>query len=322
MTGTTGLALPSFAELPVRAGAPPGSSWGVWGDDDQVGTLNLIGPEQVRAAARLVRRGAVFPLDWDLTLPRPAFFARRSPAHTIFEKHGGRAADDYLDGFWLQASSQWDGLRHFADPERGFYNGATLAEMLTPGPGRLGMEHWALRGIVARGVLADVAAVLERDGRSVDPFDFFPIGPDLVERTLREQGVELRHGDVLVLRTGWVEAYERLTGAEREALSEQVRPGSPGLYGDDVPAYLWDRRVAAVAADNPALEAGRPRHGPELSLHVALIARLGMPLGEMWDVQRLAADCAADGVYEFMLTSSPLRLPGAVGSPPNAIALK
>jgi kynurenine formamidase len=184
------------------------------------------------------------------------------------------------------------------------------------------MEHWARRGIAARGVLLDVARVLERDGVVFDPFDFHPVGPSLLARAAAEQGVELRTGDVLVIRTGWIEAYERLSGEARIALAEEGRPGSPGLYGDDVPAFLWDAGMAAVAADNPALEAGRRGTGSDLALHKALLARLGMPLGELWDVQHLARDCAQDGVYEFLLTSAPLVIPGGAASPPNVLALK
>lgn len=313
---------PRFDDLPVRTGAPPGSSWGVFGDDDEIGTLNFIGPEQVRDAARLVRDGTVFALNWDIGLPAPAFFKRETVKHTVFEKYGGFAVDDYLDSFWPQASSQWDGLRHIGDDDNGFYNGATLAEVTRPGPGKLGMEHWALRGIAGRGVLVDVVRWAREDGVALDPFDFFAIDSTLMASILERRAVTLRQGDILILRTGWVEAYEALSQPERDELAAQVRPGSPGLYGDDVPGYLWDNRVAAIAADNPALEAGYPSKGADLSLHRALIARLGMPLGELWDLARLAADCERDGRSEFFLTSAPLHVAGGVGSPPNVLALK
>ncbi len=306
----------------MRDGAPAGSSWGVFGDDDEIGTLNFIDADQVREAATLVRDGAVFALNWDLGLPSPAFFERETVKHTVFEKYPGFAIDDYIDSFWPQASSQWDGLRHIADDENGFYNGAKLEEVVEPGPGRLGMEHWALRGIAARGVLIDVVRWAQEEGETLDPFDFFPIGSALIDDILTRRGVTLRQGDILVFRTGWVEAYEQLTQPEREELAAEVRPGSPGLYGADVPPYLWDNRVAAVAADNPALEAGYPAKGSDLSLHRALIARLGMPLGELWDLRRLAESCEADGRATFFLTSAPLRLSGGVGSPPNVLAIK
>ncbi|MEZ5099928.1 MAG: cyclase family protein [Thermoleophilia bacterium] len=215
--------LPRFADLPLHADAPPGSSWSVWGDDDEIGTLNLIEAEHVAAAARLVRRGAVFPLNWDLALPSPAFFLRENPRHVMIEKYGGSATDDYLEGFWPQASSQWDGLRHFGDPDWGFYNRATLTEVMTEGAGRLGIEKWAERGIAARGVLLDVARLLDADGVERDPFDWYPIDVALLTRTAAEQGVSLGRGDVLVVRTGWIEAYEQLDEVGRQALAAEGR---------------------------------------------------------------------------------------------------
>lgn len=313
---------PRFDELPVRDGAPPESSWGVFGDADQVGTLNFVEPRHTRAAAGLVRTGRVFPLNWDLTMPAPGFFARHPPRHPLVERYDGIVVDDWLDGFYPQASTHFDGLRHFKDADHGFYNGATLEQVTTDGPGPLGMEHWAQRGVAARAVLIDVPRALARDGVDVDPLDHFAIDAPLVERIASAQGVELREADILLVRTGWVEAYAALGAAEREAMAEAGKPGSPGLYGDTVPRFLWDNRIAAVAADNPSLEAARPVEGSDLSLHKALIPRLGMPLGELWQLGALAEDCAADGVYEMFLTSAPMNLPGASGTPANALAIK
>ena len=119
-----------------------------------------------------------------------------------------------------------------------------------------------------------------------------------------------------------MEAYEELDGQERTELATRGRPGSPGLSGEDVPAFLWDHRIAAVAADNLTVEAARPGGGAGLPLHEALIARLGMPLGELWRLGPLAADCAGDGVFEALITSAPLNVAGGAGSPANALALK
>jgi hypothetical protein len=86
--------------------------------------------------------------------------------------------------------------------------------------------------------------------------------------------------------------------------------------------YLWDLHIAAIAADNPALEAWPPPAGPGGFMHWKLIPHFGMPIGELWWLADLADACAADGVYEFFFTSAPLNVPGGVGSPPNALAIK
>ena len=112
--------LPSYAELPVKAGAPEGSAWGLFGGDDQLGCLNLLTPDRVVAAAKLVRKGAVFPLNLRIDEPNPPLFGRGSVKHTLIDLGGGVARDDYLDNFYPQASSQWDGLRHIRHPRDGW----------------------------------------------------------------------------------------------------------------------------------------------------------------------------------------------------------
>ena len=101
---------------------------------------------------------------------------------------------------------------------------------------------------------------------------------------------------------------------------------------------MWDLHVAAVAADNPGLEVmpfggladlaemaaamGDPVRAPNTFAHFRILALLGIPIGEFWDLDALASDCASDGVYECFLTATPLNLEGGVGSPANAVAVK
>src|SRR3972149_7754466 len=99
---------PRYRDLPVRDGAPPGSSWGLWGDHDQLGALNLITPERVAAAARLVVRGAAFPLNWGLENPDPALFARETVEHV--KRDDGMAMDDHFNRFFPHGSSHWDSV--------------------------------------------------------------------------------------------------------------------------------------------------------------------------------------------------------------------
>ena len=322
--------LPSYDELPVRAGLPPGSSWGVWGEDDRFGCLNLLTPERVRQAAGLVRRGAVFSLNLELELPDPPLFRRSRLGHTVTGEVGRTGHDDVLDGWNTQASSQWDGFRHVLHPVHGHYGGVADEDH--------GMHHWAQRGIVGRGVLADVARWRQAEGRPLRMGEPDPIDAADVVATLQAQGTTVAEGDVLLLRTGWVGWYRGLDADQRRTYAEQGQP-APGLRpGRDVAATLWDLHVAAVAADNPALEvspigasvapeeraAARadPALVEDVFVHTRLLPLLGLPIGELWDLEALAEDCAADGVHEFLVTSAPLNLHAGVASPPNALALK
>jgi kynurenine formamidase len=125
---------------------------------------------------------------------------------------------------------------------------------------------------------------------------------------------------MLLIRTGWVAGYRALDAAERNALGG-TRPNTPGLSpSDEMAAFLWELGLSAIAADNPALEAS-PTDRSE-RLHPKLLAGLGMPIGEMWWLDELADACAADGRWEFLVMSAPLNVPGGVGSPANALAVR
>ena len=329
----------TYAELRRRADAPPGSAWGLFGAADEVGTVNHLTAERVRAAAGLVRRGTVFnldlPLDWfDL----PLLPTRRPPRHAIFQRHTHHR-DDYLEWLYPQASSHLDGLRHMAHPDYGPYNGHP-AGRLTPGDPLLGVQRWAEHGLAGRGVLLDVAAYLAATGRPLDALRPEPVNVDVLEDTARAQGVELADGDVLLLRFGFLRGYADLDDAARDRFHRQG-PASAGLAPtEETVAWLWDHRVAVVAADNIALEtwpapadaddallaraeadpARRTAHSG--MAHQVLIPLLGLAIGELWDLEALAADCAADGVWEFLVTAKPLMLTGGVGTPANAMAIK
>lgn len=321
--------LPSYDELPVGKDAPPGSSWGVWGEGDVFGALNLLTPERVVEAARLVRKGSVFPLNWDMELPDPPLFGRSAFSHKVHWLAQDLGHDDELDAWNTQSSSQWDGFRHIRTQEFGFYGGVADEDH--------GVHHWARRGLVGRGVLLDVARYREAQGRPLAPDASDPIEIDDLTGTADAQGVELRTGDVLLIRTGWIAWYRGLDAERRRALAENF--ATPGIRpGVAMARFLWDRHVAAVAADNPALEVwpiaslvDRERIGElmrdpvtraEVFLHTSLLPLLGIPIGEMWDLDSLAEDCAADGVYEGLFSSAPLNLRSGVGTPPNALLVK
>lgn len=313
--------LPSFDQLPAVEGAPPRSGWWLFGKDDQVGLFNLQTPERIVAAARLVQRGAMFPLNWELELPSPPLYGRGAVRQTIFRNPNGH--DDVLDNFFPQASSQWDSLVHVGHPEHGFYNGVTAADV-TGQPGtRVGIEHWARRGIAGRGVLLDVARFLASEGRPIDARESVGVTVADLEACRVAQGVEIRPGDVLLVRTGWIAWYLQLDAVTRRMISSPANFKAPGLAaGEEMARYLWDLHVVAACSDCPALEAWPPTPETGGFLHWYLLGLFGMAIGELWYLEALAEDCASDGRYDFFFTSAPLNKLGGVGSPPNAIAFK
>jgi len=315
---------PSYDELLNGAAGTrvPGSSWGLWSDGDpEVGTLNDVSADNVVAAARLVERGAVFSLNWSLELPSPALFSRGPIEHVL--RDDGFGMDDHFNKFYPQSSSQWDALNHFAHPEHGFYGGRTSDKLKGP-QAENSIANLARRGIAGRFVLADVARWRAAQGRPIDYEGGEVIPVAEVAATLAAQGAAVQLGDILLLRFGWTAWYEGLEQAARDALA--ALPDwdfkSAGLeHGEEAVRWLWDSGAVAVVADNPSVEAFPfdPR-GP--NLHSSLIALLGIPLGEMWQLDGLAADCAADGRSTGLLVAAPLNMPGSVGSTANALALK
>jgi kynurenine formamidase len=315
--------IPSYAELPVRAGAPAGSAWGVFGDDDEVGTINLLTPERVVDAASSIRTGKVFALNLPINIPDPPLFTRGKHNHTVkIFPNAEFVLDDFLDNFYPQASSQWDALAHVKHPVYGAYNGIPDAQMTGRGGMRLGIDNLARRGIAGRGVLADVARYYDRIGKSIDFTKATSIPLTDVQAALEEETIELQPGDILLIRIGWTKFYLSASESVKAELARETV--TPGIEGSDRTArWLWDNHVAAVASDSPALEALPKPPGEENEfLHFHMLSFFGMPIGEMWNLESLAEDCAADKRYEFFLTSAPLNIPGGVGSPPNAIAIK
>jgi len=122
-----------------------------------------------------------------------------------------------------------------------------------------------------------------------------------------------------MVRTGWLTWYRGLDRDQRPAGYAVAIPGLDPR--EEMAAYLWDLHVAAVGADNPTLELWPPDRERHF-LHPRLLALLGIPIGELWQLDDLAQDCAATGTYDALLTSAPLHLAGAAASPCNALAIR
>ncbi|QYN18112.1 cyclase family protein [Amycolatopsis sp. DSM 110486] len=298
-----------MTERPAYADLPGGDASGLFGAGDALGALNLQTPSAIAHAATLVREGAVFSLNAPVDWVDPPLFSRKQVEHHVFTTPRGNL-DDWLDGYYLQASSQWDGFLHARRPDGGFHNRLPAADH--------GVHVWAARGIAGRAVLLDIGAFLADQGRPLDWRTRAEITAADLEACRAACGVEQRPGDILLIRTGWATEYERALASERAAVREDTT--GPGLAADEaLLAYLWDWGISALACDNIAVEA-LPLG--EAALHPRLIGLLGVPLGELWWLDELAAHCARDGRYECLLTSAPINLRGGVGSPANAIALK
>lgn len=312
--------LPKYDELPA---APQGgrSGWGVFGAEDNVGLINLLTPERVVQAARLIRKGALFPLDAPIdAFSPPIAAARGTPRHHVLHTPGAIGFDDVYDNFFPQGSSQWDSLGHVGYTPSAYYNGATEEDVAN---GRRNtIEHWARHGIAGRGVVLDMVRTFADEGRAYDPGTGLAFSVDDLERARRRSGVELRPGDVLLIHTGFASWFVGQPTRERARVGRTLV--TPGIaHGEDMCRYLWDAHVAAVASDTFAVEAFPADFDePTGFLHRMLIGQFGMALGELWWTDALAADCAQDGVFEVFFASAPLHAPGAIGSPANALAIK
>jgi kynurenine formamidase len=317
--------LPRYDDLPS---SPFGgrSGWGIFGESDSVGLLNLQTPSSVLAAADLVRRGTVFPLNAELDAVSPPLASSRAVArHRVLHQPepGFRSLDDVLDNFFPQISSQWDSLAHVAYSPGAFYNGVSDDDILRHR--RNTIDHWARKGIVARGILLDLERTLTARGDTYDPGRSVAFSVADLEAARERSGVEFSPGCVLLLRTGFLGWYRQQSWPDRRRFAAD--PHIAGLeHTEGMARYLWDSQVMAIAADNFAVEVWPPAWGqddePFGFLHRVLIGSFGMALGELWHLDDLADDCAQDGVYESCLTSAPLNVTGGIGSPANALAIK
>jgi kynurenine formamidase len=235
----------------------------------------------------------------------------------ITEFYGGadtemRATDDIVI-MPLQCSTHWDALAHVFHRDR-MYNGFAPRDVSSrSGARKNGIERVADR-IVGRGVLLDVARTFDvawlEPGLAITAAD--------LDATAERQGVEVREGDIVLIRTGQL-AEVRSRGDWQDYASGGDAPG----LGLDTLDWIAAHGVAALAADTYAAEV-RPVQSPDVNypFHLVAIAYMGLTLGEMFDLEALAERCAADGRYSFLFTAPALPITGATGSPINPLAIK
>ncbi|MCF7550694.1 cyclase family protein [Pseudonocardia sp. WMMC193] len=319
--------VPPYSAL--RDHVPPGSSWGLFTEDPERGMANFAGPTEVLAGVATVDRGAAFDLDHPLdAFDPPMARARRAPRHELLSSHS-ESRDDVLHGFYPQAGSQVDGLRHRRASGYGFYNGVPDEEIRVGGPA-LGVQRWAEKPIVGRGVLIDVEGLLAAEGTPLDHRAGPALEVDVLDRALAAQGESVRPGDLVLVHTGWTRWFLD-ADADLRAEVRDARRATGFRQDTRFPEWLWDHRVALFATDLFAVEvlpvvADSPflHSAPEDAgmMHQELIAKLGAPLGELWNLTALAADSRATGRWDALVVVKPLHLTGGVGSPANATALR
>lgn len=339
---------------------PPGSNWGDFGEDDELGRINLLTPERVLAAVREVRVGQVFCLSLPLDLPGGNLLnPRRHPPRRFATVRGpGVAAFNFLmrqvdprqvdvasdDAVLmaLQYSTQWDSFAHIgasfdADgdgvPEPVYYNGFragvdVVAPSFRPGP----VDWCCAEGVDAKRLGIETMAAAGVQGRGV-MIDLHAIagrerrviGWDELRRAMDAQQVEVEAGDLVCLWTGFDRLILEQAGRPTEA---SLHGSCATLDGRDERLLQWitDSGLVALISDNyaveqlPAREPAGDGDYPALPLHHHCLFKLGVHLGELWYLADLAGWLRAHGRNRFLLTAPPLRLPGAVGSPATPIA--
>ncbi len=300
------------------------SNWGRWGPEDQIGTLNLITPDDIKNAPSLIKKGKTFALGLPLDekIQSGLFGGRWNPIHTMLATGTDAAAGNQDIGAYLryaddainmpcQASTQWDALCHiFLDDK--MYNGYPATDVTVNAAKRLGIENYRDK-MVGRGVLLDIAR-----WKGVDSLDDgYPITNADLDGCAAAQGVEIRKGDFVIVRTGHQERC--LASGDWTGYAGGDAPG----LAFETAHWIKANDIAGICADTWGCEV-RPNETDEANQpwHWVVIPAIGIAMGEIFYLKDLSADCAEDGVYEFLFTAPPLHLPGGAGSPINPQAIK
>ena len=286
------------------------SNQGRWGADDELGTLNLITPELRVRAARLVREGISVSLSHDY-IKEQAEDATSPWEHELLgSPRSGFLSDRYSIAYHGYAHSHMDALCHNSSGGS-MYNGIsreTVDTLSSDACVRLGI-HNAKQGVVARGVLLDIARL--KGVEYLEPGT--PIYVEDLEAWEREAGVRVGPGDVLLVRAG------------RWARREETGPWATGRLGAGLHAsvapWLRERGVAMLGSDyiNDVLPS--QIEGVAMPIHLLTLVTMGMWLFDNLDLEAVADVAAEQGRWEFMLVAAPLAVPGGTGAPLNPLAI-
>lgn len=293
------------------------SNWGVWGSDDQSGTLNYITRDTVREAAALVRSGRTVSMSVPLNTvagpdnPHPIahYMAMAFDGSSALGEPG--FALDYLAGeIHGDCHTHIDALCHVSYRGR-LYNGKPAADVSATGPKLQDITTYA-HGIVGRGVLLDIPR--HRGVKWLDPGE--AVTAQELEECERAQGVRLGAGDMLVFRTGHHRRRLEL-GPWNNGYDGE---GKAGLHVTAIP-LLHKRKVAAFLPDGDGETVPSGVEGVAYPIHALQIVAMGMICADSLNLEDLAAACVEERRWEFLVVAAPLRLPGGTGSFFNPIAI-
>ena len=285
------------------------SNWGRWGDDDQLGTLNLITPKKRIAAARLVTAGVSVSLGHNALTEQSA--DNSSPyEHSMTTLDIPGAQDWRFDAVKVAphgfAHTHVDALCHRLKAGK-LYNGYSADTITDSGCAKVGIDNLS-NGVFTRGVLIDIPRL--KGVPWLEP------GVAIYSRDLeaweRKAGVQVGAGDVLLVRTGrWARRAKLGPWAAGE--------GAAGLH-PSCGKWLRERDIAAIGGDigtdvNPSKVDGEP-----FPLHLLALYAMGMPIFDNLDLQALSEEAATQNRWEFLFTAAPLRVLGGTSSPLNPIA--
>jgi kynurenine formamidase len=286
------------------------SNWGRWGEADELGTLNLLTPAVRKAAVAEVRTGETVSLALELNKTRDPVNANPLEHSLTTSEFGGHkvAGDRYAIDYHGFAHSHMDGLPHFAWNGK-MYNGVPFDVVKPGGAEKLGIQNQGRQGVVARGVLVDVPKL---QGVSyLEPGTAITISD--LERWEQVNGVTIRAGDVLLVRTGRWDAV-------RQKGQWNFVDKAAGLHAS-VATWLKARDVAAIGCDGVSDVMPSGVEGLVNPLHELVLVGLGMPIFDNLDLDAVAAHAAATGRPTFLFVAAPLRVPGGTGSPLNPLAI-
>ncbi len=304
------------------ADTPIGEKWwpSAHGAEDQAGASNLVTPEKVLAATRLIKSGTVVKLGRDYETGMPLFgnrvFALRMPGGPTGGTYGNNKViwnDEFLSTEIGQIGTQFDGLGHIGVRVRGeadesqtiYYNGLSGAEIVTPyGLSKLGVEQ--VKPFFTTGHLIDMVAL---KGGMMDAGQEISVAD--IEEALDKQGksaADITAGDVVVFHTGWgslwMEDNDRFNG------------GAPGI-GVEAGEWLASKQVALVGSDTWALEVvPNPDSNLAFPVHQIFMTRNGIFIHENLATERLVEA----GVSTFAYIYTPVPIKGATGSPGSPLA--